>query len=120
MLFLYDFCPVCLAVDLDTLYQHINVVIRKLSDLDYSFGALEPHIDARTMEIHHDKHHAGYVANLNKALKGLDEFENLSVEDLLPNVKKVLSNVRQAVVNNVGGHANHSLFLENNESEWWR
>ena len=78
--------------------------------LPYSFDALEPHIDARTMEIHHDKHHAAYVTNLNKALDGHADLQKKSVEDLLRDIKKVPDDIRTAVQNNGGGHANHTLF----------
>ncbi len=77
----------------------------ELPKLPYSFDALEPHIDARTMEIHHDKHHGGYVTNLNKAVEGT-EMEKLSLEELLKNVSKYSAAVR----NNGGGHYNHSMF----------
>ncbi len=78
--------------------------------LPYAFDALEPHIDARTMEIHHDKHHAGYVSNLNKALEGHPDLQSKSVEDLLADIDSVPEKIRTAVRNNGGGHANHSLF----------
>jgi Fe-Mn family superoxide dismutase len=78
--------------------------------LPYSFDALEPHIDARTMEIHHDKHHAAYVSNLNKALEGHADLQKKSVEDLLRDIKNVPEDIRAAVQNNGGGHANHTLF----------
>jgi len=78
-------------------------------DLPYAFGALEPHIDARTMEIHHDKHHAAYVANLNKAIEGTD-LGSKSIEALVAAIDSVPENIRTAVRNNGGGHANHSLF----------
>ena len=78
--------------------------------LPYSFDALEPHIDARTMEIHHDKHHAAYVTNLNKALEGHADLQKKSVEDLLRDIKAVPEDIRAAVQNNGGGHANHTLF----------
>ncbi len=80
-----------------------------LPELPYPKNALEPHIDAMTMEIHHDKHHAGYVNNLNKALEGAGVADQ-SVEDLCRNIEKVPANIRTAVRNNAGGHANHSLF----------
>ena len=80
-----------------------------LPDLAYAKDALEPHIDARTMEIHHDKHHNGYVTNLNKALDGSGVAEQ-SVEDLCRSIEQVPENIRTAVRNNGGGHANHSLF----------
>ncbi len=81
-----------------------------LPDLPYSPKALEPHIDARTMEIHHGKHHQGYVNNLNKALEGHAALAAKSVTDLLRDVGAVPDAIRQAVINNGGGHANHSLF----------
>lgn len=83
-----------------------------LPPLPYSFDALEPHIDALTMEIHHDKHHAAYVNNLNKALEQAPELANQSVEDLLRNINQVPESIRTAVRNNGGGHANHSMFWE--------
>src|SRR5512136_1606187 len=82
----------------------------ELPSLPYDYGALEPHIDTRTMEIHHDKHHAAYVTNLNKALESAPEFFEHPVEDVLRNITKVPEAVRTAVRNNGGGHANHSLF----------
>ncbi|MBZ0099353.1 MAG: superoxide dismutase [Taibaiella sp.] len=78
-----------------------------LPDLKYAFNALEPHIDAMTMEIHHDKHHAAYVTNLNKAIEGTDA-ENLSLHELMANISKYPAAVR----NNGGGHYNHTLFWE--------
>ena len=78
--------------------------------LPYAFDALEPHIDAKTMEIHHDKHHAGYVSKLNAALEGHDDLASHSVEDLMRNLSSVPEEKRTAVRNNGGGHANHSLF----------
>jgi Fe-Mn family superoxide dismutase len=81
-----------------------------LPDLPYRFDALEPVIDAKTMEIHHDKHHAAYVTNLNKALEGKSEFEKMPIEDLCANLAKVPADVRGAVRNNGGGHFNHSMF----------
>lgn len=80
-----------------------------LPDLPYSFDALEPHIDARTMEIHHDKHHAGYVAKLNAALEGTD-LADKPVEAVIADLNAVPEDKRTAVRNNGGGHANHSLF----------
>lgn len=80
--------------------------------LKYSFDALEPHIDARTMEIHHDKHHAAYVGKLNQALEGHDDLAALPVEDLLRKIDQVPEEIRGAVRNHGGGHANHSLFWE--------
>src|SRR5437763_6611806 len=78
--------------------------------LPYSFDALEPHIDAKTMEIHHDKHHATYVANLNKALEGHADLQAKSIEDLLRNLDALPEAIRNPVRNNAGGHWNHSLF----------
>jgi superoxide dismutase, Fe-Mn family len=80
-----------------------------LPDLPYAHDALEPTIDARTMEIHHTKHHQAYVDNANKALAGT-EWENRSVEDILASLDVISEDIRTAVRNNVGGHANHSLF----------
>ena len=77
--------------------------------LPYAFDALEPHIDAKTMEIHHDKHHAAYVTNLNNAIANTD-LGNQTIESLCANIEKVPENIRTAVRNNGGGHANHSLF----------
>ncbi len=81
----------------------------KLPELPYPPNALEPHIDARTMEIHHGKHHNAYVTNVNKALEGSGVAEQ-SIEDLCRNIESVPENIRTAVRNNGGGHANHSLF----------
>lgn len=83
-----------------------------LPDLQYSFDALEPHIDARTMEIHHDKHHAAYVANVNKALEGHPELQAKSIDDLVAGLADVPEAIRGAVRNNGGGHANHTLFWD--------
>ncbi len=84
-----------------------------LPDLPYPSQALEPHIDQTTMEIHHGKHHATYVANLNKAVQSAPELEGKSIEELLANnCAAVGENVRTAVRNSGGGHANHSLFWE--------
>ena len=81
-----------------------------LPDLPYAHNALEPHIDEQTMQIHHGKHHQAYITNLNTALEGLDDLAALSIEDLLRNIDRVPEDKRQAVINNGGGHANHSLF----------
>jgi Fe-Mn family superoxide dismutase len=80
-----------------------------LPDLPYAKDALEPHIDAKTMEIHHGKHHNTYVTNVNAALEGSGVAEQ-SIEDLCRNIESVPENIRTAVRNNGGGHANHSLF----------
>ncbi|MCF6284184.1 MAG: superoxide dismutase [Candidatus Hydrogenedentes bacterium] len=82
----------------------------ELPALTYAKDALEPHIDAKTMEIHHDKHHAAYVAGLNGALDGLAQFDGKSVEEILGAIEDVPEAKRQAVINHGGGHANHSLF----------
>src|SRR4051794_38564334 len=82
----------------------------ELPALPYGANALEPHIDEQTMNIHHDRHHATYVNNLNAALEGQDELSNKSVEELIANLDAVPENIRTAVRNNGGGHANHSLF----------
>ncbi len=90
----------------------------ELPDLPYDYNALEPHIDEKTMKIHHTKHHQGYVNKLNAALdkhKGHtshEDFSSMTVQNLLRNINKVPADIREAVVNNGGGHANHSLFWE--------
>jgi Fe-Mn family superoxide dismutase len=84
----------------------------KLPPLPYAYDALEPYIDAQTMHIHHDKHHAGYVANLNKAVAEYPDLGKKSVEDLLKDLDMVPEKIRVAVKNNGGGHYNHSLFWQ--------
>jgi Fe-Mn family superoxide dismutase len=84
----------------------------KLPPLPYPFDALEPHIDAKTMEIHHDKHHATYVANLNKAVADAPDLGNKSIEDILKDLNAVPEKVRTAVRNQGGGHYNHTLFWQ--------
>ncbi len=81
-----------------------------LPDLPYGYAALEPYIDEETMHIHHDKHHGAYVNNLNAALNGHPELVTKDVDDLLRKIDSVPSDIRQAAINNGGGHANHSLF----------
>ena len=81
-----------------------------LPALPYDFAALEPHIDAQTMQIHHGKHHQAYVNNLNAALDKHPELHNKSLEDLLKGIASVPDDIRTAVRNNAGGHHNHSLF----------
>ena len=81
-----------------------------LPPLPYDFSAIEPYIDAKTMEIHHDKHHNAYVTNLNKALESSADLQKLSIEELLAQLGKVPENIRTAVRNNGGGHLNHSMF----------
>jgi Fe-Mn family superoxide dismutase len=82
----------------------------ELPPLPYPKDALEPYIDAQTMEIHHDKHHAAYVTNVNKAIAGKPDLEHKSVEDLIRNLDAVPADIRGPVRNNGGGHANHSMF----------
>lgn len=81
----------------------------KLPELDYSHDALEPHIDKKTMEIHHGKHHQGYTNKVNAALEG-HKFADLPIEEVLKRIKEVPENIRQGVINNGGGYANHKLF----------
>ncbi|HZO73696.1 MAG TPA: superoxide dismutase [Ktedonobacteraceae bacterium] len=81
----------------------------ELPPLPYDYNALEPYIDTETMHLHHDKHHAAYVTNLNNALQG-SELASLPVEDLMRRIHEVPENIRTAVRNNGGGHANHSMF----------
>ena len=83
-----------------------------LPPLPYDYAALEPHIDTQTMQIHHDKHHAAYVNNLNAALASHASLADQSIEDILRNIGDVPEAARQAVINNGGGHANHTLFWE--------
>jgi len=84
----------------------------ELPPLKYAFNALEPAIDAMTMEIHHDKHHGAYVNNLNKALENYPEWQGRPVETLLRSINEVPEAIRTAVRNNGGGHANHTLFWD--------
>ena len=81
-----------------------------LPQLPYEYNALEPHIDATTMEIHHTKHHQTYVNNLNKALEGKSQLEAKSLEELISKINGLPDDIRTPVRNNAGGHANHSLF----------
>jgi superoxide dismutase, Fe-Mn family len=83
-----------------------------LPPLPYDYSALEPHIDTQTMQIHHDKHHATYVTNLNNALKEHPDLQNKSIEQLLRDIDSVPEAIRTAVRNNGGGHHNHTLFWE--------
>ncbi len=83
-----------------------------LPPLPYAFDALEPHIDAKTMEIHHDKHHAAYVTNLNAALDKFPNLQSKSIEALLREINSVPEEIRTAVRNNGGGHMNHSMFWQ--------
>jgi superoxide dismutase, Fe-Mn family len=82
----------------------------ELPKLPYAYNALEPHIDARTMEIHYTKHHQAYITNVNNAIKGKTDLEKKSVENLIRDLNSVPEDIRTAVRNNGGGHANHSFF----------
>src|SRR5258705_13496067 len=81
-----------------------------LPELPYDFAALEPHISAKTMQIHHDKHHQAYVTNLNNALKDHPAHQGQPIDQLIANLNALPEAIRAAVRNNGGGHANHSLF----------
>ena len=84
----------------------------QLPPLPYDFGALEPHIDAQTMEIHHDRHHQAYINNLNGAIEKHPELGSKSIEELLKDLAAIPEEIRNVVRNNGGGHYNHSLFWE--------
>jgi Fe-Mn family superoxide dismutase len=84
----------------------------ELPALPYNFDALEPHIDSKTMEIHHDRHHAAYVKNLNAALENYPQLREKSLTDLLTHTDSLPAEIRQKVINHGGGHANHSLFWQ--------
>ena len=84
----------------------------ELAPLPYDYSALEPYIDTQTMQIHHDKHHAAYVTNLNKALESAPELAGKSINEVIANLSAVPEKIRQAVINNGGGHYNHTLFWE--------
>ena len=84
----------------------------ELPKLPYAYDALEPHIDARTMEIHHQKHHGTYVSKLNEAIAKHPEWQGKSIEELLRSIDRIPEDIRTAVRNNGGGHANHSLFWQ--------
>jgi Fe-Mn family superoxide dismutase len=84
----------------------------ELPPLPYDYNALEPHISRETMELHHDKHHATYVTNLNNAVKDNPDLANKSAEDLVKDLNSVPENIRTAVRNNGGGHVNHTFFWE--------
>ena len=83
-----------------------------LPPLPYPYEALEPHIDTQTMQIHHDKHHAAYVNNLNAALKDHPDLQSKSIEELIKGINSVPEAIRTAVRNNGGGHYNHSMFWQ--------
>src|SRR5512134_92696 len=89
--------------------QEEDFMAFQVPDLPYAENALEPHIDAKTMNIHRTKHHQAYVTNLNNAIAGT-EWENKSIEEICRGIDRVPENIRTAVRNNGGGHANHSLF----------
>src|SRR5919201_1038569 len=80
--------------------------------LPYDYKALEPHIDEQTMRIHHDKHHGAYVTNLNAALEKHSQLQNKSIDELLKGINSVPEDIRTAVRNNGGGHANHTMFWQ--------
>jgi len=84
----------------------------ELPELGYAYDALEPHIDARTMEIHHSKHHNAYVTKVNAAIAGNAELEGMKICELMTNLDKVPADIRGAVRNNGGGHFNHSMFWD--------
>lgn len=84
----------------------------ELPPLPYDYNALEPYIDEETMHLHHDKHHQAYVNNLNAALQGQSQFENMSIDELIRSLNSVPENIRTAVRNNGGGHINHSMFWQ--------
>ena len=90
--------------------QHDHQGTQKLPPLPYAYDALEPHIDKRTMEIHHGKHHQGYVNKLNAAIARSHDLQHMTLEGMLRNINKVPKHLRQAVINSGGGHANHTLF----------
>ncbi|BAS55769.1 superoxide dismutase [Leptolyngbya boryana NIES-2135] len=84
----------------------------ELKPLPYAYDALEPYIDATTMQLHHDKHHAAYVNNLNAAIEKYSDLQSMSVEDLVTHLDRVPEDVRTTVRNNAGGHVNHTMFWE--------
>jgi Fe-Mn family superoxide dismutase len=84
----------------------------ELPPLPYAYNALEPYIDEQTMQLHHDKHHQAYVTNLNNALQGQSQFENMPIEELIRRLNDVPENIRTAVRNNGGGHVNHTMFWQ--------
>jgi Fe-Mn family superoxide dismutase len=93
-------------------FQEVILMAHQLPELPYAKDALEPHIDATTMEIHHGRHHNTYVTNLNKALESAPELADKRVEDLVSDLNSVPESIRTAVRNNGGGHVNHSLFWQ--------
>ena len=87
----------------------------ELPDLGYAFDALEPHIDARTMEIHHDRHHNAYVTGLNAALEGKEDLQGVSVDALIQNIDKLPAEIQTPVRNHGGGHVNHLSLIHISE-----
>jgi len=100
------------APDEVSVQEEMHAMAYELPPLPYANNALEPHIDAMTMEIHHDRHHNTYVTNVNAALKDHPDLAAMSIEDLISDLSKVPEGIRTAVRNNGGGHANHSLFWQ--------
>jgi Fe-Mn family superoxide dismutase len=100
------------SIHKETTSENDKMADYTLPPLPYDFGALEPHIDAKTMEIHYTKHHQTYVTNLNNALKDHSDLQGKTLEDLLGHVDAIPESIRTAVRNNGGGHANHSLFWQ--------
>jgi superoxide dismutase, Fe-Mn family len=94
----------------DTQTKLLNLMAHTLPELGYAYDALEPHIDARTMEIHHSKHHQAYITNLNNAIAGKADLEAKSADELIRNLGAVPEDIRTVVRNNGGGHVNHTLF----------
>ena len=90
--------------------QHDHQAGQTLPPLPYAYDALEPHIDKRTMEIHHGKHHQGYINKLNAAIARSHDLQHMTLEGMLRNIDRVPEHLRQAVINSGGGHANHTLF----------
>src|SRR5207237_1417342 len=99
-----------LTIDRHCSRLNVFIMAYELPKLPYDYNALEPHIDARTMEIHYTKHHQAYITNVNNAIKGKADLEKKSAEDLIRDLKSVPEDIRTVVRNNGGGHANHSFF----------
>ncbi|HTL88940.1 MAG TPA: superoxide dismutase [Leptolyngbya sp.] len=95
-----------------TAIQKLSAAPAKLDPLPYSYAALEPYIDAETMKLHHDKHHAAYVNNINEALKGYPDLQKTSVDDMIRNLNSVPEAIRTKIQNNGGGHVNHTMFWQ--------
>src|SRR5256885_11041657 len=102
----------CRAIDRSRSRFNVDIMAYELPKLPYAYDALEPHIDARTMEIHHTKHHQTYVNNLNAAVEKAPELQNKSLDELMRGINSVPESVRTAVRNNGGGHWNHTMFWE--------